>query len=169
MTNIALALHKYFESLLLCVKTLTRKQGNKADTTNEGSGGKKVKAQKECGADNMKRPKNRDYVKYLSKSLQGLLPGKFTNENLYLLDDVMEAIRCVEIVYGVGAGEEALVRKRLNERVLADKYVGKESESKGEKFAQYGECYRKCVLSFLFGYFVSSILVTLLELFLKLI
>ena len=61
----------------------------------------------------MKRPKNRDYVRYLRKSLQALLPVPFTNENVHLLEDVSEAIRCIEIVYGVGAGEEELVKKKI--------------------------------------------------------
>lgn len=113
----------------------------------------------------MKRPKNRDYVRYLRKSLQGMLPIPFTNENMYLVDDVTEAIRCVEIVYGVGAGEEELVKKRLRERVLADKHMCKESESEGEKLTKYGKCYRKLAFSFLLGYFISSILFKLLELF----
>lgn len=114
----------------------------------------------------MKRPKNRDYVRYLKKSLQGLLPVPFTDENVHLLEDVSEAIRCIEIVYGVGAGEQELVQKRLKERDLTDKYMCQEAESKCEKLTKYGKYYRKFAFSFLFGYFISSILFKLIELLL---
>ena len=61
------------------------------------------------------RPKERGYVKYLSRRLSGLLPRPLTDENVFLVEDVAEAIRCVEIVYGVGAGGSEMVEPSKTE------------------------------------------------------
>lgn len=114
----------------------------------------------------MKRPKNREYVEYLSRSLQSMLPEYFTNENLYQLHDVCEAIRCVEIVYGEGAGAVELVKKQLRERDLAEEKMRKEAESKCKKLAKNSDCYCKFAMPFLLGYFISSLLFDLLKIFL---
>lgn len=114
----------------------------------------------------MRKPDNRAYVNYLRKSLQRLLPVPFTDENIHLLDDVSEAIRCIEIVYGEGAGEKEMMKKRIRAADLANKKMRDEAEGKGNKFAGYGEYCRKLAFSFLFGYFISSILFKLLELLL---
>lgn len=117
----------------------------------------------------MKRPKNRDYVMYLRKSLQSLLPVPFTDENVHLVEDVSEAIRCIEIVYGVGAGEEELVKRRLKERKLTENELRNITEYKGEKRTKNCYCNCESTLAFLIGFQIGFILLNLVYLLLKLV